>query len=145
MSASPGRFMVAVAAVLEHEPTGKLLMLRRSAAVDFAVGVWEEVSGRLHQDEPPEDGLRREIREETGIAGVEIVRPLRVYGFFRGPSSPEFAVVGIAFWCRTRSSEVVLSHEHDEYRWVTPDEALGLAGTDGIRESVRAYLGARRA
>ena len=35
---------------------------------------WELPAGRLHEDEAPEDAARRELREETGCEGGELVR-----------------------------------------------------------------------
>ena len=135
--------MVAVAAVLEHAPSGRVLLLQRSAKADFAAGVWEDLSGRMHAAEEPIEALRREIREETGIEQVTIVQPIRVYHFYRGPAEPEYEVVGVAFWCQTDSDDVRLSAEHDAYRWLDPDEAVELAGTDGIRRGIEAFQGAR--
>jgi 8-oxo-dGTP diphosphatase len=139
----PGRFMVAVAAVLEHQPSGDILMLQRAADNDFAGGVWEDISGRMHAGEDPADALRREIREETGIGDVEIVRLLRAFHFYRGPELPEFEIVGIAHWCRTQSRAVRLSREHMNHEWLAPSAAMERAGTAGIRARIAAFVAAR--
>lgn len=135
--------MVAVSAVLEHAETGDLLLLRRARDLDFAAGVWEDISGRMHQGERPEDALVREIREETGIQDVQVTGMLRMWQAFRGREQAEFEIVGIAHACRTSTREVVLSGEHEEYRWLRPEEALVIAGSPGIQASIRAFIGRR--
>jgi len=35
---------------------------------------------------------------------------------------------------------VVLSQEHSEYRWLPPQEALGLAKHEGVRSDLEAFL-----
>jgi 8-oxo-dGTP diphosphatase len=56
---------------------GDALMLVRRA-VEPRLGFWDLTGGFLEQGEHPADGLRREVREETGLE-IEIVEPL---GFF---------------------------------------------------------------
>ncbi|MGH7858426.1 MAG: NUDIX domain-containing protein [Candidatus Binatia bacterium] len=136
----PGRFMVATAAVLEHAPTGDVLMLRRSDDADFAAGFWEDISGRMHHGEDPETALRREVREETGIEDIEIIRPIRVWHMYRGPVGPDTELVGIAYWCRTAVRAVRLSSEHVDFRWLSPDEAAARASHPGTRASIEAFV-----
>lgn len=49
MGKLPGRFMVAVGAIIENSTTGKILLLKRSEKRDFAPLIWEEINGRMHQ------------------------------------------------------------------------------------------------
>jgi 8-oxo-dGTP diphosphatase len=139
----PGRFMVAVAAILEHRATGQVLLLQRSPTLDHAPGMWEGISGRMHQGEDPEGALRREIREETGISEVEIVQPLWVSHFFRGAQLAEYEVVYVANWCRTDTLAVTLSVEHAQYQWVTAEEARAILEASGLQSSIDAFLKAR--
>jgi 8-oxo-dGTP diphosphatase len=47
------------------EKDGKVLLLRN--AFDKSIGVWDLPGGRLHIDEQPIDGVKREILEELGV------------------------------------------------------------------------------
>ncbi len=134
-----GRFMVAVGAVIEHVHTGRVLLIKRAEAADYSGGIWEDVTGRMHQFEEPEEALRREIREECGLE-VEIVKPLSVFHLFRGERTAEQELIGIVFWCRSESDEVRLSAEHSDYRWVTASEALEVVEHAGIRGDYEAFV-----
>lgn len=76
--------------------------------------VWELPGGHLdREDENVNQGLSRELREETGMELVssELVR-LHTY-------QDSFAM----FWvCRVRGDQVILSEEHEDYEWVPIEE-----------------------
>ncbi|HUT82028.1 MAG TPA: NUDIX domain-containing protein [Candidatus Bathyarchaeia archaeon] len=120
-------FSVAVTAIIEHKSDNKILLIRRSnTSVDFP-GYWEDVGGRLKQTEIPEEGLRREIQEETGITDIEIIKPLTVFHVYRkGIETAENELIGISFWCRTNTKKVTISSEHSAYQWVDPEEAFAI-------------------
>ncbi|MFA5925483.1 MAG: NUDIX domain-containing protein [Parcubacteria group bacterium] len=134
-----GKFLVATGAIVENSTTGKILLLKRSGKKDYSPGIWEYTTGRLHQFEDPEDGLRREVMEETGLE-VEIVKPISIFHIFRGEKIAENELVGIMFWCKTDSEEVIVSEEHSGYAWVTAEEALKMMEKPGMKEDIRAFI-----
>lgn len=136
-----GRFMVASGAVIEQGNTGKILLIQRSSKLDWHPNEWEIMYGRIDQFEDTETGLKREVREETGIADLEIVDILTVWHIFRGSEeTAENELIGVTYHCRTNQLEPKLSDEHQSYRWVTPDEALNLVKVDGIRRDVKKFM-----
>ena len=95
---------------------GRTLLLQ----YDADHGWWAFPGGRLREGESPEEGLRREVREETGLA-VEVVQPVLTRTFeWDGESK-----FGIAYLCRlsdgAEPEAVELSDEHRAYRWVRPE------------------------
>ena len=134
-----GRFMVAAGAVIELGTTGKILLVQRSRQLDWHPGEWEITYGRIAQFESPEEGLRREIQEELGLTDIEVGGILRVWHIYRGSKKAENDLVGITYRCKTLSDTVVLSDEHEQYTWVTPEEALSMIHIDGIRKDVECY------
>jgi 8-oxo-dGTP pyrophosphatase MutT (NUDIX family) len=135
-----GQFMVAVGAVMELADTGNILLLQRNKNLDWHPGEWEIGYGRIDQFESPEQGLRRETKEELGIEDFEILELLRVWHIFRGSKKAENEVVGITYRCRTNQETIHLSDEHQDYVWVKPEKALELVAVDGIRKDISNYL-----
>jgi 8-oxo-dGTP diphosphatase len=135
-----GRFMVAVGAVIEHTPTGKILVIQRSADQDWHGGEWEIDYGRIDQFEDPIDGLKRELKEETGLTDLTIGSILSVWHILRGTEKlPENDLIGITYACSTNSDQILLSSEHSAYKWVTPEEALGLVTIPGIQRDIKLF------
>jgi len=135
-----GRFMVAVGAVIENQDTGKILLIQRSATLDWHKSEWEIDYGRLDQFEDPLVGLKREIFEEVGITDLRPQQIIRVWHMDRGPKTAENDLIGITYYCLTTQTQVVLSDEHQQYAWVNPAEALELVKIEGIREDLIHYI-----
>jgi len=143
MSKNIGRFLVATGAIIENTKTGKILLLKRSEEKDFSGGIWEYITGRMNQFEEPEDGLRREIREEAGIE-VEIVKPVSIFHIFRGEKIAENELVGIMYWCKADTEEIKLSEEHTDFQWVSAKEALAMMEKPGMKKDIEAFIRERK-
>lgn len=134
-----GRFMVAVGAVITN-PVGKILLIKRSQKLDWHPGEWEIMYGRIAQHEDPKDGLTRELNEELRIS-VTVGGPLTCWHIYRGhEETAENELVGITFLATTDQTEITLSDEHEEYRWVAPEEAKELIKVEGIHRDIQAYI-----
>jgi type II secretory ATPase GspE/PulE/Tfp pilus assembly ATPase PilB-like protein/8-oxo-dGTP pyrophosphatase MutT (NUDIX family) len=85
-------------------------------------GAWETVHGRIEPAEEPEEAALREVAEETGL-GVERLYNVTVQPFYLHHShTVELAVVFAAFV--DPALPVKLGAEHQQYEWVSSDEAL---------------------
>lgn len=111
---------VAAKAVIINEH-GKVLLLREASTYEEGthLGRYQIPGGRLNPGESYEDGLRREAKEETGLA----VEPL--YPIFVGEWRPTIKgvptqIIAIFTVCKARSSDIKLSEEHDAFEWVNP-------------------------
>jgi len=93
---------------------GKLLLVRRNSSNQHKPDEWDIPGGRLEIGEYPYDGLKRELREETGNE-IEIMAPLDVRHFTRDDGQ---VITMIMFFCKLLSNEIRLSDEHTEYKWV---------------------------
>ena len=134
-----GRFTVAVGAMVEHPTNGQVLMLKRAKSADYLPGIWEDIMGRMKQFEEPEEALRREVREESGLE-IDVLRPLAIFHDYRGERTAENEWIGIVYRCKARSDRVVLSEEHSDYRWVSPQEALEMAEYPGVIKDIQAFM-----
>ena len=87
-----------------------------------------------------EDAIIRELKEELGIS-VAVGRLLTCWHIYRGhEETAENELVGITFLATTDQIEITLSDEHEEYRWVTPEEAKELIKVEGIHRDIQAYI-----
>lgn len=100
----------------------RYLVTRRLATDGYMPGKWDLPGGTVEAGETVEQGLLREVIEETTLS-VEVTRPFSIYTNLA--DIPERETVAIIFLCRWTSGDVQLS-EHDEYRWVTKDELAQL-------------------
>ncbi len=107
---------------------------------------WHVVAGVVEYGEDIADGARRELREESGLVGADLVElgsPLTYpitpvlrerYDYptdLREVTVYSFAARAPAGW------EPTLNEEHDEYRWTTVEEAVSLLHWPEAREAVR--------
>jgi len=96
---------------------GRVLLGRR--AHDPGKGLWDLPGGFLHEDEPPLDGLLREVREETGLE----IEPTEFLGFWLEPYDQR-TVLCLA-WVAKATGEGRAADDLVELRWFEPD---GLPG-----------------
>jgi 8-oxo-dGTP diphosphatase len=102
---------VSVAGVVVRED-GRVLVIRRADN-----GTWEPPGGGLERTEAVEEGVRREVFEETGIK----VRVERLTGVYKNMT---VGVVALVFKCRPEGGHEQLSDESTAVSWLAPDEAV---------------------
>jgi 8-oxo-dGTP diphosphatase len=102
----------------------RMLSMCRAADQSAAPGLWEGVSGRVQAGEDPIAAARREVIEETGLQVTVRARPVTAYAAIRR-GEPMTVIV---FRATHHEGEVVLSEEHDAFRWCDLEElnALGV-------------------
>ena len=89
---------------------------------------WQAVGGRLEKGEKLEEGLRREVEEETGIVDLNVGKVIHVDEWFAKPEGKLKHIVALFFRCKTDSAEITLSDEHQGYAWVSVDELKNYRG-----------------
>ncbi len=110
------RFRIAVRGLIERD--GCFLLLRRTKPARGEMGYWELPGGGLDFGESPEQALRREIDEETGLT-VSIGEPLCVWHHLRDNA---VQIIGMTLRCQLTGGSVKLSDEHDDYAWLTIEQ-----------------------
>jgi len=101
---------------------GKFLTLLRTASAPTRPLKWDLPGGIYEIGESPIEGARREIREESGLE-VDEMRPLCLVGEYNDEGK---WCVTVAYQAKAITTDVALSFEHQEYKWVTKEEFLGL-------------------
>jgi 8-oxo-dGTP diphosphatase len=113
---------VAMKAVLVHN--GKILLLREASTYGEGTqtGRWHMPGGRINPGEPWQTALKREVSEETGITEFEIDAPIFVGEWFPTIKGVPTHIVAMFHLCHVTNPVVLLSEEHDDYRWVSADD-----------------------
>lgn len=107
--ASTPKHSVSVAGVVVGED-GRVLVIKRDDN-----GHWEAPGGVLELDESFEDGVKREVLEETGLS-VTVERLTGVY------KNLTHGIVALVYLCRPASGEPHATAEAREIRWMTKEE-----------------------
>ncbi|WP_424887667.1 NUDIX hydrolase [Streptomyces sp. XH2] len=89
---------------------GRLLAIRRADN-----GTWELPGGVLELDETPEDGVTREVWEETGVH-VEVDQLTGIY------KNMAHGIVALVFRCKPSGGIERTSVESTAVDWLTPEE-----------------------
>ncbi len=93
-----------VAKVVIIDSNSRVLMLKRSSYVDKYAGEWDLPGGHIQVGEDFETGMKREVREETGL---EIENPK----FIQKIDNLDF------YHCLYSGKPINLSHEHTGFRF----------------------------
>lgn len=100
----------------------KLLTIFRTETAPSRPNTWDLPGGDLDFGEDPLESVIREIKEETGL-DVSGVEPFDVEAHINKEGN---FWVTIAYRAQAVSDEVVLSFEHNDYKWVASEEFLKL-------------------
>jgi ADP-ribose pyrophosphatase YjhB (NUDIX family) len=130
---------IGVVAFIERD--GRLLLEQRA---DF--GTWGLVGGLLEEDETVEEGIVREIREETGLETVSV----KLFGVFSDPTRivayPDgnvMRLLSVAFTVRVAEGEPRVSHESLALRFVAREDLGTLELGPAQKPLFDAYLAGR--
>jgi len=110
---------IGVAGIIPRD--GRVLVLRRAADERFLPGFFDLPGGGLEPGELPEDGVLREVLEETGLP-TSVVRILSVRPYTNRPGQNQPILITFLLRLKDAQGHVKLSEEHDEYRWVERSE-----------------------
>ena len=108
------RHSVSVAGVVVDRAGRALLIRRRDNAH------WEAPGGVLELDEPIEAGVRREVKEETGLD----VEPIALTGVYKNMAR---GIVALVFRCRAMAGELMTNDEVTAFHWATAEEIVTMA------------------
>src|SRR6266487_611243 len=116
----PKNKMAIITVFLEHHK--KILILKRSQKVKTMKAKWGGVSGYIEQEEPVKRALK-EIAEETGLKNesvtlVRVGKPLEAVE----SNDPKITWIVHPFLFRSNTDQIKIDWEHDEYRWINPEE-----------------------
>jgi ADP-ribose pyrophosphatase YjhB (NUDIX family) len=114
MDTPAAKHWVSVAGVV-IDNHGRTLMIQRRDN-----GRWEPPGGVLEPGETITDGLRREVREETGLD----VEPAVLTGVYKNMSR---GIIALVFRCKITGGELATNAEAMNFRWASEAEVRALA------------------
>lgn len=123
---------VAAKAVLWNDDS-RVLILRKP---DTMYSKWELPGGRLEADELLEDGLKREVAEETGIRDIHVDAVIGGDEWTPTIKGEKVHIVALFLTCHTKATDVILSEEHDDYAWVSPGQLADYEMSQAMRAAI---------
>ena len=137
----PSRPLVGVGAVILNRD--RVLMAQRGKQP--LKGWWSLPGGLLELGEALADGVRREVREETGLE----IRPLGILEVFErimrdAAGVPEYHYVLIDYVCRATGGALRAGDDASAVEWVRRRDLPGLTITEGTLEVIEKAFRNRR-
>ena len=98
---------------------------RKFLLLNYPSKHWDFVKGKMEEGETPHETVLRETNEETGITDVEFLEGFKeeIEYYFRADNQDIHKKV-IFFLGKTKTSDIILSHEHLDFVWLDYDNAL---------------------
>ena len=98
---------------------------RRFLLLNYPSKHWDFVKGKMEKGETSHQTALRETKEETGISDVEFIHGFEeeIEYYFRADNQDIHKKV-IFFLGKTKTKNIILSHEHLDFIWLEFDNAL---------------------
>ncbi len=113
----------------------EFLLLKRSEDDQTYPGLWQMVTGSIHENETAHKTAFRELTEETGLTPQKFWIVPNVNSFYSS-TKDEIHLVPVFAALVDANSAVRLSSEHSHYIWVKSEEAKSKLAWDGQKRSV---------
>lgn len=123
---------------------GQVLILREHPdhITGTQPGKYHLPGGKLEPDEAFLDGLHREVLEETGLSGIEVLRPLHVDEWHPIIGGTTLQIIGMYMLCCLRGQvpPVQTGLEHDQAEWINPADYKQYELLDAEQRAFQAFL-----
>lgn len=120
---------------------GKVLILRESHQYEDGTNEnkYDVVGGRVKPGQRFDESLEREIKEETDLK-VKIGRPFFANEWRPKVKGEQWQIIGIFFECESVTDKVALSKDHNDYKWIKPEDYKNYNLIENLYPAFEAYL-----
>ena len=109
------------------EVNDKILLLKVRSKSSHDADRWEIPGGKVKKGEFFDDALRREFLEETGLEiTIESLFNVVQNNYTACKTNEQVKSIQLIMKVTAKSDEVMISAEHDDYRWFTKEEVREL-------------------
>ena len=115
---------------------GRMLTIRRSGTDIARPFYWDLPGGELDFGEGSQEGIIREIKEETNLE----VQDLSILDVISKINNKGEFWVTICYRAKFKSGEIKLSYEHDDFQWIIVDKFLKLKATWRNKKFVEKFM-----
>lgn len=122
---------LSVKGIVYHD--GKIFMLKDSK------DMWEFPGGRIDFGECPKESLKREFMEELGVKKIAVGDIINIWDFVVDAEDDSYHFVLVVFECKADLSNINLSDEHLEYKWIELDKIQDYPMRNGYIESIEKF------
>lgn len=130
--------MVAVGAIVEDDEGRILLVKHKPEKGGFWRGKWICPGGKLELGETIGDGIKREVKEETGLE-IELIKPLPAFDrIVKSADGIDLHVVYIDYVAKVAVGELKADSDVGEALWIEKDE-LGRVWDDMHEDTQRLF------
>ncbi|MDH3313105.1 MAG: NUDIX domain-containing protein [Nitrosopumilus sp.] len=116
--------------MIEETSAGIVIFRKEDSKILFLLlhypsGHWDFVKGKMENDETIHQTAVRETKEETGITDITFIENFEEWIEYNFQYQGELIHKKVAFFlAETRTKEVEISHEHQNYTWIDYNTAM---------------------
>ncbi len=120
--------------VLYREEAGTNLFL----ILHYPSGHWDLPKGHVEEGETEHETAARELLEETGIADLEFVAGYREEISYKHYPKGKLSNKQVIFFLgKTELSDIRLSHEHHDFKWLGHENAVNKLTFENAKNLIR--------
>lgn len=114
------------------------LLIKRAVDEPVFPNVWQVITGYIEESEKAWEAALRELEEETGLT-AEHLWVIPHVGSFYNPQKDCIELIPIFAAEVKHDAMVHLSHEHQEYRWLSKEEAIAMSVFASHKQGISSF------
>ncbi len=129
--------------MIQETSAGIVLFRREKSKIFFLLlhypsGHWDFVKGKKESGETHHQTALREAKEETGITDIEFVNNFEEWIEYNFQFEGELVQKKVVFFlAETKTKEIVISFEHQDFMWLEFDDAIKKITFDNAKKVLK--------